>query len=59
MRRSSPVYGVPCVVNTKLATARLADGQIVRVDGAAGTVTVVSEPGAAAAAAVDAGAPAR
>lgn len=35
-------YGVPCVVDTKLATARLTDGQIVRVDGKAGTVTVVA-----------------
>ncbi|WP_281375983.1 PEP-utilizing enzyme, partial [Pseudonocardia pini] len=43
-------YGVPCVVDTKLATARLTDGQIVRVDGKAGTVTVV-----AAAQTVDAG----
>jgi phosphohistidine swiveling domain-containing protein len=36
-------YGVPCVVDTKLATARLQDGQIVRVDGTAGTITVVRD----------------
>ncbi|MFC9897027.1 PEP-utilizing enzyme [Nocardia sp. NPDC127579] len=32
-------FGIPCVVDTKTATTGLADGQRVRVDGAAGTVT--------------------
>lgn len=36
-------YGVPCVVDTKVATAALADGQRVRVDGVAGTVTVLTD----------------
>jgi rifampicin phosphotransferase len=33
-------YGIPAVVGTGDATARLADGQVVVVDGGAGTVTV-------------------
>lgn len=37
-------YGIPCVVGTGGATTRLRDGQVVRVDGEAGTVTVL-EPG--------------
>jgi nucleoside-diphosphate-sugar epimerase/phosphohistidine swiveling domain-containing protein len=34
-------YGIPCVVGTGTATASLRDGQLVEVDGAAGTVRVV------------------
>lgn len=33
--------GIPAVVNTKTATTTLADGDVVRVDGGAGLVTVV------------------
>jgi pyruvate,water dikinase len=33
-------YGIPAVVGTGDATARLADGHVVVVDGGAGTVTV-------------------
>ncbi|MBF6210311.1 NAD-dependent epimerase/dehydratase family protein [Nocardia puris] len=36
-------FGIPCVVDTKTASARLRDGQKVRVDGAAGTVTLLSD----------------
>lgn len=36
-------YGIPCVVGTKDATRRLRDGQMVEVDGAAGTVTALDE----------------
>ncbi|MEU8899119.1 PEP-utilizing enzyme [Nocardia sp. NPDC048505] len=36
-------FGVPCVVDTKTATTSLADGQLVRVDGSAGTVTLLAE----------------
>ncbi|WP_067656483.1 NAD-dependent epimerase/dehydratase family protein [Nocardia harenae] len=35
-------FGVPCVVNTGDASRRLRDGQTVQVDGAKGTVTVLS-----------------
>lgn len=38
-------FAVPCVVDTKNASTSLVDGQWVRVDGAAGTVTVLAEPG--------------
>ena len=34
-------YGIPCVVGVEVATASLHDGQIVEVDGTAGTVRVV------------------
>lgn len=33
-------YGVPCVIQTKDATAKIADGQLVSLDGTAGTVTL-------------------
>ncbi|MEW1734960.1 PEP-utilizing enzyme [Nocardia beijingensis] len=36
-------FGIPCVVDTKTASARLADGQRVRVDGATGTVTLLAD----------------
>ncbi|MPY81158.1 MAG: hypothetical protein GEV04_22570 [Actinophytocola sp.] len=36
-------FGIPCVVDTKNATTSLCDGQLVRVDGAAGTVTVIAD----------------
>ena len=36
-------YGVPCVVGTTSATRRIADGQRITVDGAAGTVTIEPE----------------
>ncbi|MEV0247818.1 PEP-utilizing enzyme [Nocardia sp. NPDC050712] len=35
-------FGIPCVVDTKTATTSLADGQRVRIDGAAGTVTLLA-----------------
>ncbi|MGV0577839.1 NAD-dependent epimerase/dehydratase family protein [Mycolicibacterium elephantis] len=34
-------FGIPAVVNTKTATQRLQDGQVVEVDGSAGTVRVI------------------
>jgi pyruvate,water dikinase len=36
-------YGVPCVVATQDATARIPDGAIVTVDGSKGTVTIEDE----------------
>ncbi|GAB2680735.1 PEP-utilizing enzyme [Nocardia goodfellowii] len=36
-------FGVPCVVDTKTATTSFSDGQRVRVDGAAGTVTLLAD----------------
>lgn len=33
-------YGIPCVIQTKEATAKIADGQTITVDGSAGTVTL-------------------
>ena len=36
-------YGIPAVVGVAAATTRLRTGQVVRVDGAAGTVTPVEE----------------
>ncbi|WP_067692195.1 PEP-utilizing enzyme [Nocardia jejuensis] len=36
-------FGVPAVVDTKIASTALADGQRVRVDGAAGTVTLLAD----------------
>ncbi len=36
-------FGVPAVVNTQTATQRLKNGQLVEVDGSAGTVRVISE----------------
>ncbi|WP_169332729.1 PEP-utilizing enzyme [Nocardia araoensis] len=36
-------FGIPCVVDTKTASVRLADGQRVRVDGSAGTVTLLAD----------------
>lgn len=38
-------YGIPAVVGTGFATARLTTGERVRIDGKAGTVTVLSESG--------------
>ncbi|MEV0293639.1 PEP-utilizing enzyme [Nocardia sp. NPDC050710] len=35
-------FGIPCVVDTKSATTSLSDGQLIRVDGAAGTVTLLA-----------------
>jgi pyruvate,water dikinase len=35
--------GVPCVINTVVGTRQLRSGDTVRVDGAAGTVAVVSQ----------------
>jgi phosphohistidine swiveling domain-containing protein len=34
-------FGIPAVVNTMTATQRLRDGQLVEVDGTAGTVTII------------------
>ncbi|MEU2033687.1 PEP-utilizing enzyme [Nocardia amamiensis] len=36
-------FGIPCVVDTKTASTSLADGQRVRVDGSAGTVTLLAD----------------
>ncbi|MFE6859212.1 PEP-utilizing enzyme [Nocardia sp. NPDC057668] len=36
-------FGVPCVVDTKTASTALRDGQRVRVDGAAGTITLLAD----------------
>jgi nucleoside-diphosphate-sugar epimerase/phosphohistidine swiveling domain-containing protein len=36
-------FGVPAVVNTVSATQRLKDGQLVEVDGSAGTVRIIDE----------------
>ncbi|MDA1278670.1 MAG: PEP-utilizing enzyme [Chloroflexi bacterium] len=33
-------YGIPCVIQTKEATSKIIDGQVVAVDGTAGTVTL-------------------
>src|SRR6185295_12901053 len=40
-------YGIPAVLGTNVATRRIPDGARVRVDGEAGTVTLLDEPGAA------------
>jgi len=40
-------YGIPAVLGTNVATRRIRDGARVRVDGEAGTVTLLDEPGAA------------
>ncbi|MGH3556152.1 MAG: PEP-utilizing enzyme [Mycobacterium sp.] len=37
-------FGVPAVVNTQTATQRLKDGQLVEVDGTAGTVRIINGP---------------
>lgn len=36
-------FCVPCVVDTKHATSSFAEGQLVRVDGAAGTITLLED----------------
>ena len=36
-------FGIPAVVNTMTATQRLKDGQLVEVDGAAGTVRIIDD----------------
>jgi pyruvate,water dikinase len=41
-------YGIPAVVGVAQATTRLHTGERVRVDGSAGTVTILSEPSGAA-----------
>jgi pyruvate,water dikinase len=33
-------YGIPAVVSTGMATRRILDGQIITVDGSAGTVMI-------------------
>jgi phosphohistidine swiveling domain-containing protein len=43
-------FGIPCVVDTKHATTSLRDGQLVRVDGVTGTVTLLAEADAPASA---------
>lgn len=43
-------YGIPAVLGTNVATRRIPDGARVRVDGEAGTVTLLDEPGGDAAA---------
>jgi phosphohistidine swiveling domain-containing protein len=37
-------FGIPAVVGTREATSRLRDGQLVEVDGRAGTVRAIAEP---------------
>jgi phosphoenolpyruvate-protein kinase (PTS system EI component) len=37
-------YGIPCVVNVGPASASIATGQMLRVDGDRGTVTILAEP---------------
>jgi pyruvate,water dikinase len=37
-------YGIPAVLGTAAATRRIRDGQLVRVDGEAGTVTLLDDP---------------
>jgi pyruvate,water dikinase len=41
--------GLPCVVNTRVGTRVLRDGDLVRVDGTAGTVTILRREDPAAA----------
>jgi phosphoenolpyruvate-protein kinase (PTS system EI component) len=36
-------YGIPAVLGTGVATRRITDGALVRVDGDAGTVTLLDE----------------
>lgn len=36
-------FAIPCVVDTKTATTSLTDGQLIRVDGTNGTVTVIAD----------------
>jgi rifampicin phosphotransferase len=36
-------YGIPAVVNTRVATSQIKTGQMVSVDGRAGTVTLIAE----------------
>ena len=36
--------GIPCIVSATDATKRIPDGALIRVDGGAGTVTVIDEP---------------
>ena len=36
--------GIPCAVSVKDATRRIPDGALVRVDGDAGTVTLLEDP---------------
>jgi rifampicin phosphotransferase len=38
-------YGIPAVLGTGVATRRIADGSQIRVDGDAGTVTLLDEAG--------------
>jgi pyruvate,water dikinase len=38
-------YGIPAVLGTSVATRRIRDGQRIRVDGDAGTVTLLEEEG--------------
>ena len=37
--------GVPCVINTRVGTHRLRTGDLLRVDGGAGVVTVLQAGG--------------
>jgi pyruvate,water dikinase len=39
-------YGIPAVLGTNVATRRITDGARIRVDGDAGTVTLLDEAGA-------------
>src|SRR5262249_30171872 len=34
--------GIPCVIRTRDGTAKIADGDLIEVDGSAGTVTVLN-----------------
>jgi pyruvate,water dikinase len=38
-------YGLPAVVGAEAATTLIVDGSVVRVDGSAGTVHILGQPG--------------
>jgi rifampicin phosphotransferase len=50
-------YGIPAVLGTAVATRRIASGERIRVDGDAGTVTLLDREGASAADPMPAGSP--
>ena len=38
-------YGIPCVVGTSVATLRIRSGDLIEVDGTAGTVKILERAG--------------
>lgn len=40
-------YGLPAVVNVRQGTTRIRTGDLIAIDGIAGTVTILEEPPAA------------